>query len=88
MGVGRKLRGADDLREQEQTLVKIPEQTKAYVSTFDKIDKKNLIDSRFDLKGISKKHNFSPKIVKRYYNMHGGNASLYYKRACQLFTLE
>jgi len=68
--------------------IKVPYQTKVYVETFGLIDKKNLKDSRFDLKGISKKHNWSPKINRRYYNIHCGNAGTYYRRVCQLFTPE
>ena len=72
----RSKKNGNGQRKKEAKAVDIPLQTKVYVSTFDKIDKKNFIDSMFNLKGVSKKHNFSPKIVKRYFNMHGGNASL------------
>ena len=87
-GVDRRKRGNDGVREQDPTPVKIPLQTKKYVKTFGKIDNKNMKDAQFDLRGISKKHNWSPNINKRYYNMHGGNAGTFYERACALFTPE
>ena len=67
------MRGEDGIRDKESTAVKIPLQTKVYVNEFGKINKKNLKDSQFDLKGISKCHNWSPKINKRYYNIQGEN---------------
>ena len=85
-GVGRRMRGEDGGRKKEATAVKIPHQTKVYVEEFGKIDRNNFQNSRFDLKGQSKCHNWSPKINKRYFNIHDGNASLYYKRACALYT--
>ena len=85
-GVNRRLRGDDGHREMNSTPVKVPLQTKVYVDTFDRIDKKNLKDLRSDLKGILKKHNWSPKINRRYYNIHCGNAGTYYERTCFLFT--
>ena len=85
-GVDRRMRGENGVRDRHSTAVKIPLQTKVYVSEFDKIDKKNLNDSRYDLKGISKKHNWSPKINKRLYNIHNGNSGTYYERVCFLST--
>ena len=50
-GVGRRRRDDDGRREKDPTPVQIPMQTKAYVNTFNRIDKKNMKDGWFDLKG-------------------------------------
>ena len=61
-GVNRRLMDPSGMREKDPTPVKCPKQTKKYVSKFDKIDKINLKCVRFDLKGTSKKHGWSPKL--------------------------
>ena len=43
-------------------------------------------DARFNLKGNYKCHNWSSKINKTYYNVHGGNLGTCYVRVCTLFT--
>ena len=86
LGVDRRRKGDDGRREKDPTAVQVPRQTKVYVETFHIIDKKNMKDAIFDLKGVSKKHNWSPKINRRYYNIHGGNAATFYERTCKLFT--
>ena len=85
-GVNRRMRGDDGKREKHPTPVKIPLQTKWYTDTFGIIDDKNGKDAVFDLKGESHCHNWSPKINKRYYNIHSGNAGTFYERACFLYT--
>ena len=87
-GVYRRKRNEDGTRDQFATCVKIPAQTRRYVETFFRIDQKNKRDAMFDLKMVSKKHNWSPKIVMRLMNMHLGNASIYYERLCHLYTPE
>ena len=85
-GVFRRKRNADGGRDRISSAVKIPLQTKAYVSDFDKIDKRNLADSKYDLKGHSKKHNWAPKLINRFYNINSGCASVFYERLCELYT--
>jgi hypothetical protein len=85
-GVMRRKRNLDKSRDQHQSAVKIPEQTKAYTRKFFKIDHRNLKDAKYDLKGQSKKHNWSPKLGLRFFNVNTGNASLYYQRLCALYT--
>ena len=69
-GVRRRKRNKNGTRDQLPSWVKIPEQTKRYVETFFRIDQKNKHDSQFNLKIVSKKHNWAPKIVMRLMNMH------------------
>ena len=85
-GVFRRKRNADGGRDRLSSAVKIPLQTKAYVSDFDKIDKRNLVDSKYDLKGHLKKHNWAPKLCNRFYNINSGCASKFYERLCVLYT--
>ena len=66
-GVNPCMRSEDGSRDKQATPAKIPPQTKVYVSEFGKINRKNFKDAQFDLKGISKCHNWSPKINKRYF---------------------
>ena len=80
VGVGRRLKDSNGRREKDPTPVQIPFQTKKYVQQFHRIDKINLINSQFDLKGKSRKHGWSPKLNNRYLNIHGGNAVLFYSR--------
>ena len=70
---GNTDRGQDRL----SSAVKIPLQTKAYVSDIDKIDKKNLKDSKYDLKGHSKKHDWAPHLINRFFNVNSGCAGAF-----------
>ena len=85
-GVHRRLLGDDGFQEKEPSPVKIPMQTKKYINEYDKIDKINLCEVKFDLKGNSKKHGWSPKLNNRYLNIHGGNAGVFYERLHRLYT--
>lgn len=60
-GVDRRLRDDNGMQEKEPTPVKIPLQTKSYLKTFGIIDKKNMKDKKFDLKGVSKNITGLPK---------------------------
>ena len=67
-------------------MVKCPAQNKDYSKTFHEIDKANLKAATHDLKGHSKKHNWSPKIVFRAFNINNTNAYIYYRRLVDLYT--
>ena len=85
-GVDRQMLDPSGMREKDPTPVKCPKQTKKYVTEFDKINKINLKCVRFDLKGTSKKHGWSPKLNNRYINIHGANAGCFYERLMSLFA--
>ena len=88
-GVFRRKKNKDGGRDMVATAVKIPLQTSAYTHKFFKffkIDKRNQKDAQFDLKGVSKKHNWSPKLILRLFNMNSGNSGTYYERLCSLYT--
>ena len=57
-----------------------------YSLTFHQIDKSNQKEASYDLGGNSKTHNWSPKLVFRYFNMNNANAHAYYKRLVDLYT--
>ena len=63
-------------------------QNRDYSWTFHWIDKGNGKEVKFDLKGSSKLHNWSPKLVFRLMNMHDCNAYMLYKRLYELHTPE
>ena len=63
-------------------------QNREYSWTFYWIDKGNGKEAKFDLKGSSKLHNWSPKLVFCLMNMHDCNAYMLYKRLHELHTPE
>jgi hypothetical protein len=75
-------------REREKTEVQCPMQNRDYSETFHWIDKGNGKEAKYDLKGSSKLHNWSPKLVFRLMNMHDCNAYTLYKRLHELHTPE
>ena len=85
-GMLRKRKSADGSREKEHTMANCPAQNKDYSKTFHEIDKANLKAATHDLKGHSKKHNWSPKIVFRAFNINNTNAYIYYRRLVDLYT--
>ena len=56
-GMLRRRKDADGSRERERTMFKCPVQNKRYSETFHQIDKINLKEAKYDLKGHSKTHN-------------------------------
>ena len=66
-------------------MVKIPEQTKHYTKTFYPIDSRNLKDLYYDLKDQSKKHTWTLKLGFCWFNVNGGNSTLYYERLCNRY---
>jgi hypothetical protein len=74
------------VREREKSEVRCPMQNRDYSRQFHWIDKGNGKEAKFDLKGDSKLHNWSPKLVFRLFNMHDANAYLLYKRLHELHT--
>jgi hypothetical protein len=76
-GVLRRRR-VDGQREQHQTEVSCPRQQKDYSETFHLIDKGNGKESKYDMGGQTKGHNWAPKLVMRYWNFGLGNAHTYY----------
>ena len=85
-GVLHRKKGADGKRELEHMLVKCLEQNKTYSLTFQQIDKSNAKEAQYDLRGQSKKHNWSPKLVLHFLNMNNSNAYSYYKCLVELYT--
>ena len=86
LGLHRCLLDNDRFWDKGLTPVEIPLQTKKYVNEYDKIDKINLRNAKFNLKGNSKKHARSLKLNNWYLNTHGGNAGVFYKRLHTLYT--
>eukprot|EP00956_Cyclotella_meneghiniana_P001713 scaffold1870_cov73-Cyclotella_meneghiniana.AAC.4 len=76
-GVSRRRR-VDGVREQDKTQVPCPEQQKDYSETFHLIDKGNGKESKYDMGGQSKGHNWAPKLCMRYFNFGLGNAHTMY----------
>jgi hypothetical protein len=70
----RKMRDEDGKRERHKTEVLCPAQTKDYCNTFHLIDKGNGAEASYDLGGKSRLHNWSPKLVFRFFNMALNNA--------------
>lgn len=66
-GVARR-RGVDGTREQERTEVSCPAQQKDYSETFHLIYKGNGKESRYDMGGQTKGHNWAPKLSMRFWN--------------------
>ena len=76
-GVNRRRR-VDGMREFDSTAVRCPLQQKDYSETFHLIDKGNGKESKYDLGGQTKGHNWAPKLVMRFFNMCMGNAHTMY----------
>ena len=73
-------------REREKMEVQCPMQNRDYSWTFHWIDKGNGKEAICDLKGSSKLHNWSPKLVLHLMNMHNANTYLLYKQLHELHT--
>ena len=73
-GVKRKRKNKQGRRDQYQTSVPIPSQTKDYCETYHLIDKGNGREAKFWIGGGSKKHGWSPKLAARLFNMNLNNA--------------
>jgi hypothetical protein len=69
MGVLRKKRDEVGKRERHKMEVPCPAQTKDYCATFHLIDKGNGAEALYNLGGRSRVHNWSPKLVFRFFNM-------------------
>eukprot|EP00956_Cyclotella_meneghiniana_P007123 scaffold9663_cov35-Cyclotella_meneghiniana.AAC.2 len=76
-GVSRRRR-VDGVREQDKTQVPCPEQQKDYSETFHLIDNGNGKESKYDMGGQSKGHNWALKLTMRYFNFCFGNAHTMY----------
>ena len=76
-GVARRRR-VDGMREQERTEVQTTVQQKAYCESFHLIDKGNGKESKYDMGGNSKGHNWAPKLSMRFWNFAMGNAHTVY----------
>ncbi|KAL7525349.1 hypothetical protein ACHAXR_000966, partial [Thalassiosira sp. AJA248-18] len=76
-GVLRRRR-VDGVREQERTEVSCPVQQRDYSETFHLIDKGNGKESKYDLGGQTKGHNWAPKLSMRYFNFGMGNSHTIY----------
>ncbi|KAL7536120.1 hypothetical protein ACHAXR_006945 [Thalassiosira sp. AJA248-18] len=68
-------RRVDGLREQERTEVSCPKQQKDYNETFHLIDKGNGKESKYDMGGQTKGHNWAPKLHMQFWNFGLGNSS-------------
>ena len=79
-------RRVDGLREQNQTEVSCPLQQKDYSQTFHLIDKGNGKESKYDLGGQTKGHNWAPKLNMRFFNFGLGNAHTMYHALCKEHT--
>ena len=67
-------RRVDSVREQHKTAVSCPEQSRAFLETFHKIDKGNMVEARYDMALESKTHGWTLKLACRYFNMNQNNA--------------
>ncbi len=66
-------------RRMNQTSVPCPAQMKEYSKTFHLIDKGNGKEAKYNMAGKSWKHNWSPKLVFRMFNMALNNVYFVYK---------
>ena len=73
-GLKRKKREPGRRREQDRSNVSCPSQNKVYSKTFHQIDKGNKNEARYDMAGMSRTHNWTPKLVFRLFNMALNNA--------------
>ena len=87
-GIRRRKKNKDGGRDWTRSSVPILFQTKAYVTQFNKIDKRNLKDSYHDLNIVSKKHTWAPKQIMPFFNMNSGSTGIFYERLRQLYTME
>ena len=78
-GVRRRKKNENGKRERTQSEVPCPEQQKYYSETFHLIDKENGKEAKYDMGGHSKKHNWSPKIFWRLFNIALSNAYTLYR---------
>jgi hypothetical protein len=69
----------DGQPELTPTEVPCPEQQKDYCETFHLIDKGNGKESRYNMGGQSKGHNWAPKLTMRFFNFNLGNSHTMYK---------
>jgi hypothetical protein len=67
------------VREQEQKEVSCPVQQRDYSETFHLIDKGNGKESKYDMGGQTKGHNWAPKLCMRFWNFGLGNAHTMYE---------
>ena len=66
--------------------VSCPTQQKDYSQTFHLIDKGNGKESKYDMGGQTKGHNWAPKFVMRYWNFNLGNAHTMYEALVSTYT--
>ena len=85
-GLKRKKREADGRREQHKSEVKCPSQNKDYSKIFHLIDKGNKNEAKYDLAGMSRTHNWTPKLVLRLFNMAFNNAMKVYLALVSMHT--
>jgi hypothetical protein len=88
MGVLRKKRDKDGKRERHKMEVPCLAQTKDYCATFHLIDKGNGAEASYDLGGRSRVHNWSPKLMFRFFNMALHNAYKMYTALIKEHTPE
>ena len=85
-GLKRKKRGPDKRREQVRSDVSCPSQNKDYSETFHQIDKGNKNEARYDMAGMSRTHNWTPKLVFRLFNMALNNTMKVYLALAAIHT--
>jgi hypothetical protein len=78
-GLMRRRKDHSKTRAMHQMPVPCPAQMKEYSKTFHLIDKGNRKEVKYDMAGKSRKHNWSPKLVFRMFNMALNNAYIVYK---------
>ena len=76
-GVKRKRR-VQGTRERTPVLVLYPQQNIDYSETFHLIDRGNGAEANYDLAGQSKKHEWSPKLSLRLFNVNFNNSYMIY----------
>ena len=74
------------VRERTPTEVPCPEQQKDYCETFHLIDKGNGKESKYDMGGHTKGHNWAPKLTMRFFNFNLGNAHTMYDALTMEYT--
>lgn len=79
-------RRVDGVQEQDQTEVSCPLQQKDYSETFHLINKGNGKESKYDMGGQTKGHNWAPKLTMRYWNFSLDNAHMMYKALVKQYT--
>ena len=76
----------DGKRDRDKSEVPCPVQMKDYCKTLHLIDKGNGAKAHYDMGGKSRKHNWSPTLVFRLWNMSLNNAYLIYKALHKQYT--